>query len=90
MITNFFFFFSSFEANFRLSSGRVLCHVYGYIVDSIGAGLMLGERVVSRMCLGRKNSMYGSFKGAPGTQFGGFHTAAQLHCLCKASNFRRL
>ena len=36
-------------------------------MDSIGAGLLPGERVVSRMSLGRKNSMYGSFKGAPGT-----------------------
>ena len=40
-------------------------------------GLLLGERVVSRMSLGRKNSMYGSFKGAPGKQFRGFHAAAQ-------------
>ena len=38
---------------------------------------------------GRKNSMYGSFKGASRTQFRGFHAAAQLHCLCKASNFGR-
>ena len=29
-------------------------------------GLLPGERVVSRMSLGRKNSMYESFKGAPG------------------------
>ena len=40
-------------------------------------GLLLGERVVSGMSLGRKNSMYGSFKGAPGKQFRGFHAAAQ-------------
>ena len=40
-------------------------------------GLLSGERVVSRMILGRKNSMYGSFKGAPGKQFHGFHAAAQ-------------
>ena len=52
-------------------------------------GLLPGERVVSGMSLGRKNSMYGSFKGAPGTQFREFHAAAQLHCLCKASNFGR-
>ena len=58
-------------------------------MDSIGAGLLPGERVVSGMSLGRKNSMYGSFKGATGTQFHGFHAAAQLHCLCKASNFER-
>ena len=36
-------------------------------MDSIGAGLLLGERVVFGMSLGRKNSMYGSFKGASGT-----------------------
>ena len=46
-------------------------------MDSIGMGLLSGERVVSRMILGRKNSMYGSFKGAPGKQFCGFHAAAQ-------------
>ena len=45
-------------------------------MDSIGAGLLSGERVVSGMSLGRKNSMYMSFKGAPGTQFRGFHAAA--------------
>ena len=57
--------------------GRVLCHVYGLIVDSIGTGLFPGERVVSGMSLGRKNSIYGSFKGAPGEQFRGFHAATQ-------------
>ena len=50
-------------------------------MDSIGAGLLPGERVVSGMSLGRKNSMYG-FKGAPGTQFCGFHAAA--HCTVRA------
>ena len=40
-------------------------------------GLLPGERVVSGMSLGRKNSMYGSFRGAPGKQFRGFHSAAQ-------------
>ena len=40
-------------------------------------GLLLGESVVSRMSLGRKNNMYGSFKGASGKQFRGFHAAAQ-------------
>ena len=74
---------------FGLSLGRVLCHVYGWIVDSIGVGLLSGERDVFGMSLGKKNSLYGSFKGAPGTQFRGFHAAAQLHCLCKASNFGR-
>ena len=40
-------------------------------------GLLSGERVVSRMSLGRKNGLYGSFKGAPGKQSRGFHAAAQ-------------
>ena len=40
-------------------------------------GLLSGETVVSGMSLGRKNSMYRSFKGAPGKQFRGFHAAAQ-------------
>ena len=40
-------------------------------------GLLPGERVVFGMSLGRKNSMYGSFKGGPGKQFRGFHAAAQ-------------
>ena len=52
-------------------------------MDSIGEGLLPGERVVSGMSLGRKNSMYGSFKGAPGMQFCGFHVAAQLHCCAR-------
>ena len=52
-------------------------------------GLLPCERVVSGMILGRKNSMYGGFKGALGKQFRGFHAAAQLHCLCKASNLGR-
>ena len=37
--------------------------------------LLPGERVVSGMSLGRKSSMYRSFKGAPGKQFRGFHPA---------------
>ena len=40
-------------------------------------GLLPSERVVSGMSLGRKNSMYGSFKGTPGKQFRGYHAAAQ-------------
>ena len=40
-------------------------------------GLLSGERVVSGMSLCRKNSIYGSFKGAPRKQFRGFHAAAQ-------------
>ena len=40
-------------------------------------GLLPGERVVSGMILDRKNNMCGSFKGAPGKQFRGFHAAAQ-------------
>ena len=39
-------------------------------------GLLPGERVVFGMSLGRKNSMCGSFKGAPGKQFRRFHAAA--------------
>ena len=46
-------------------------------MDSIGTGLLLGEKVVYGMSLGRKNSMYRSFKGAPGKEFHGFHVAAQ-------------
>ena len=46
-------------------------------MGSIGMGLLLGERVVFGMSLGRKNGMYGSFKGAPGKQFRGFHAAVQ-------------
>ena len=84
-----FFFLGSCEADFRLSSRRVLCHVYGCILDSIGMGLLPGERVISGMSLGRNNSMYGGFKGALRKQFRGFHAASQLHCLCKASNFGR-
>ena len=38
-------------------------------------GLFQGERVVFGISLGRKNSMYESFKGAPGKQFRGFHAA---------------
>ena len=70
------FFLGSFEADFGLSLGRVLCHVYGQFVVPIGTGLLSGERVVSGVSLGRKNSMYGSFKGAPGMQFCGFQAAA--------------
>ena len=46
-------------------------------MDSIGTGLLPGKRVISGISLGRKNSMYGSFKGALGKQFRGFHAAAQ-------------
>ena len=49
----------------------------------IGTGLLSGEGVVFEMSLGNKISMYGSFKGALGTQFRGFHAAAQLHCLAR-------
>ena len=41
-----------FEVDFGLSLGRVLCHVYGRFVVSIGAGLSPIERVVSEMSLG--------------------------------------
>ena len=40
-------------------------------------GLLPGESFVSGMSLGRKNSIYGSFKGAPGKHFRGFHAVAQ-------------
>ena len=39
-------------------------------------GLLSSERVVFGMLLGKKNSMYVSFKGASGKQFRGFHAAA--------------
>ena len=39
-------------------------------------GLFPGEKVISGMSLGRKHSMYGSFKRALGKQFRGFHVAA--------------
>ena len=58
-------------------------------MDSVGAGLLPDERVVSETSVGRKNSMYGSFKGALGMQLHGFHAAAQLHYPCEASNFGR-
>ena len=45
-----------FEVDFRLSLGRVLCHVYGQFVVSIRAGLLLVERVDSKMSLGRKTT----------------------------------
>ena len=51
-------------------------------------GLLPGERVVSGMSLGRKNSMYGSFKRAPGKLFRGFHVLSS-HCSYEASNFRQ-
>ena len=40
-------------------------------------GFVAGERVVFGMSLCSKNSMYGSFKGAPGKQFRGFYVVAQ-------------
>ena len=52
-------------------------------------GLLSGERIFFEISLGRKNSMYGSFEGAPRKQFRGFYAATQLHYLCKASNFGR-
>ena len=45
-----------FEVDFGLSMGRVLCHVYGRFVVSIGASLSSIERVVFEMSLGRKNA----------------------------------
>ena len=41
-----------FEVDFGLSLGRVLCHVYGRFVVSIGAGLSPVESLVSEKNLG--------------------------------------
>ena len=57
-------------------------------MDSIGTGLLPGERVVFGMSLGRKSSMYGSYKGAPGKQFRGFHVVAQLHLFVQGLQLR--
>ena len=54
-------------------------------MDSIGAGLLSGERVVSGTSLGRKTSMYGSFKGAPGTQLHGLPSCT-IHARPPTSN----
>ena len=51
-----------FEVDFGLSLGRVLYHIYGRFVVSIGAGLSLVERVVSKMSLGRKTACMGAPK----------------------------
>ena len=51
-----------FEVDFGLSWGRVLCHVYGRFVVSIGVGLSSVERVVSKMSLGRKTACTGAPK----------------------------
>ena len=45
-----------FEIDFGLSLGRVLCHIYGRFVVSIGEGLSPVERVVSEMSLSRKTT----------------------------------
>ena len=68
--TDFFFWFfgmmssfrGCFEIDFRLSLGRVLCHIYGRFVVSIGAGLSPVEKVVSKMSLGRKTACMGAPK----------------------------
>ena len=51
-----------FEVDFGLSLGKVLYHIYGRFVVSIGAGLSLVERVVSKMSLGRKTACMGAPK----------------------------
>ena len=51
-----------FMAELWTQLGWVCCRVKGFF---------------SGMSLGRKNSMYGSFKGAPGKQFRGFQVVAQ-------------
>ena len=55
-------FLGCFEVDFRLSLGRILCHVYGQFVVSIGEGLSPVERVVSEMSLGRKTACMGALK----------------------------
>ena len=55
-------FSSCFEVDFRLSLGRVLCHVYGQFVVSIGASLSPVERVFSEMSLGQKTACTGGPK----------------------------
>ena len=55
-------FWGCFEVDFRLSLGRVLCHVYGRFVVSIGVGLLPVERVVSEMSLGQKIARTGASK----------------------------
>ena len=49
-------FWVCFEVDFRLSLGRVLCHVYGPFVVAIGVSLSPIERVVSEMSLGQKTA----------------------------------
>ena len=56
-----------FEVDFGLSLGWALYHVYGRFVVSIGAGLLLVERVVSEMSLGRKTACTGASKVPLGT-----------------------
>ena len=51
-----------FEVDFRLSLGRVLCHVYGQFRVSIGAGFSPVERIVSEMSLSRKTACTGAPK----------------------------
>ena len=41
-------FWGCFKVDFGLNLGRVLCHVYGRFVVSIGASLSSVERVVPR------------------------------------------
>ena len=57
-------------------------------MDSIGAGLFPGERVVSGMSLGRKKSMYGALKESRESNFMGF-TLLPSHYSYEASNFGR-
>ena len=51
-----------FEVDFRLSFGQILCHVYGLLGISIGAGLSPVERVVSEMSLDKKIACTGALK----------------------------
>ena len=64
-----------FEVDFGLSFGRVLCHVYGQFVVSVGAGLSPVERVISEMSLGRKIACMGAPKVPRASKLRRFHAA---------------
>ena len=81
------FFLDSFEANFGLSSGRVLGHVYGRFVVPIGTGLFSSEIVVSKTSLGRKIVCTGAPKVPWGRNCVGSKQLCVNHCSYKASNF---
>ena len=76
-----------FKVDFGLSISRVLCHVYGRFVVSIGAGLSPIERVVSQMSLGLKTACTRAQKVPRASNCVG----STLLCSgsCEASNFGR-